>query len=885
MPPKHVRPVLIGITTFALGCGGTVAATAGHAAASQRMGAGPVTATMTLAGDVVPGLLTHRDLGRTSPTRQLIVDLNLTRPDVAGEKALWNAMYTKGDPSYHHFLTPAQFDARFGVAPQTYAAVRTWATRAGLDVVNAPGSRDILQLSGTAAQVEKTFSVTLRDFRIGGRRVFANTNAPTVPAGHSVQGLVGLTNLYRSTTARTRGPKPAQDGCGAPAGCTNLTTPRDLWSAYKMPGGAKANPIGNLKTDFGQGQQMAVFGEGQSSGVIANLRTFEQLNKLPRVPVTVVRTDGKKKKYDDNAGETEWDLDTQSSTAMSPDVRREVLYFGTALTDASVLGVFSAWANDPHGPLQANASYGECEENPAGDTEGTVTPPFSAGAMFTVKSEDVLRKATMEGRTLFSSTGDTGGTCPLLPVSVNGVGYEIPGVEYPAVSPYVVGVGGTILYTDGSAAAKRVTEYGWTYGGGGSSVDFPKPAYQNGISAISGVCAFAPGGGTGNSGKPCRGLPDIAAQSGDVASNGFAIVAGGETAYPGGGTSLSSPLSMGMWTRIQAAAPGTKKCGKRASFKGLGFANPALYAAYKSKHGGRDFFDVGGPKHSIPSDAVPYPSTPGWDYQSGMGVMQVSRLARDLTGRKSLRPAFDVLPKQPKDRTSAKRANPCAPLFTDPAGDDAYIGDPNGTGGNPQLDVLAGNITYLPAKKALRTVMVIKNLSTDAANAEGGGNEYYFLWNYKGKQYFTDAEVDSVGAVTYHDGYVDGTTFTTANDDTGQFVAGKNGRVVVDVPLANIGSPAKGATLTAPAAQTRVLVGTAGTGGLIEQADGSSPGSGYVVGQRCKHKTGIAPPPYKASGASKSAKIRYHRAGKPGRIAKHGHNVVKRKRCKAKLSA
>jgi hypothetical protein len=882
MPTRHSRPILIGITVAALTCGGTAVATQGRAATAHRGGAGPVTATMKLVHDVVPGLTDRRSLGRTRPGRQLIVDLDLNRHDVVGEKALWNAMYTKGNPSYHHFLTPAQFNARFGVAPQTYAAVRAWATRAGLDVVNAPGSRDILQLSGTAAQVEKTFAVTLRDFRIAGRRVFANVNAPTVPAGHAVQGLVGLTNLYRSTTAHTRAhPTPAQDGCGSSLGCTGLTSPRDLWSTYQMPGGAGADPNGNLKTDFGQGQQMAVFGEGQSSGVIANLRTFEKLNKLPRVPVTVVRTDGKKKKYDDNAGEVEWDLDTQSSTGMAPDVRREVLYFGTALTDASVLGVFSAWANDPNAPLQANASYGECEENPIGDTEGTVTPPFSAGAMYTLKSEDVLRKATMEGRTLFSSTGDTGGTCPLIPISLNGVGYEIPGVEYPAVSPYVVGVGGTVLYTNGAKNAKRQTEWGWTYGGGGSSADFVKPKYQEGISEINGTCAFAPGGGTANAGKPCRGLPDISAQSGDVIGNGYAIVAGGETAYPGGGTSLSSPLSMGMWARIQAAAPGVQKCGKRPSYPGLGFANPSLYKAYKSKHGARDFFDVGGPSHSIPSDSLPYPSTPGWDYQSGMGVMKVSALARDLTGRKKLTPAFDVLPKQP-GASSAKRANACAPLFTDPAGDDAYIGDPAGTGGNPQLDVVAGNISYVPAKKSLRTVMVIKKLSTAAADAAGGGNEYYFLWNYKGKQYFTDAEVDSVGTVTYHDGTVDGTTFTTGHDDTGQFVEGKNGRVVVDVPLANIGAPKVGAKLTAPAAQTRVLIGTGPTGGLIEQADGSSPGFVYVVGQRCKHKTGIAPPPYKISGAATSAKVRYHRAGKPGRIAKRGTNVVRRKHCKVK---
>jgi hypothetical protein len=439
-----------------------------------------------------------------------------------------------------------------------------------------------------------------------------------------------------------------------------------------------------------------------------------------------------------------------------------------------------------------------------------------------------------------------------------------------------------VLYTDGAKAPQRKTEYGWTYGGGGSSLIFPKPSYQDGISAINGVCAYSPGGGTANAGKPCRGLPDISAMSGDVVSNGYGIVAGGETAYPGGGTSLSSPLSMGMWTRIQAAAAGTQSCGaKSARFPGLGFANPSLYKAFKGKNGSRDFFDVGGSSHSMPSDAVPYPSVPGWDYQSGMGVMNVAALAQDLTHRKALRPAYDVLPQQPK-LGKTKRASTCAPLFTDPTGDDAFIGDPSGTGGNPQLDIVAGNITYLKSKKALRTVLVIKDLSTAPAKAAGGGNEYYFLWNYKGKQYFTDAEVDATGNVTYHDGTVKGTTYSTANDDTGQFVKGNDGRVVVDVPLAHIGAPKMGTVLTAPAAQTRVLVGTAQTGGLIEEADATSPGFSYTVGQKCSHKTGIAPGPYKASGNAKSAIVRYHRAHKAGRIAKHGKDVVKRKQCKAK---
>src|SRR5438128_12462688 len=45
------------------------------------------------------------------------------------------------------------------------------------------------------------------------------------------------------------------------------------------------------------------------------------------------------------------------------------------------------------------------------------------------------------------------------------------------------------------------------------------------------------------------------AQSGDIVSNGYQITVGGKKDQAGGGTSLSSPLWLGMWTRIQAAPP------------------------------------------------------------------------------------------------------------------------------------------------------------------------------------------------------------------------------------------------------------------------------------------------------------------------------------------
>ncbi len=805
---------------------------------------GAATTMVQLRGDVLPQLATYTDLGTTDPARHVQVDVTIARPDPAGEQAAYEAMYTPGSPSYHHFLSPSQFNARFGVPQATYDAVRNFATAQGLTVAASPGSRDLVVLDGTVAQVQHTFAVTLHDYRGDSKAFYANTSAPSVPAGLSITGVIGLNNklgmhLFHNGPANpvpagaTHGAKPAQDTC-VPGVCTGTTTPQDLWSIYEQPGGASANPIGNRTVDFGQGQTMAVFGEGQSDPVIANLRTFERLHGLPRLPIDVVHTDGNGVPYDDNAGEVEWDLDTQSSTGMAPDVLGEVLYFGHDLSDQSVLNVFNTWADDANGPLQANASYGECEENALGDAVGDTPAAFSATQMFTLGSEAALLKATMEGRTLFSSSGDTGSSCPVVPAAtLNGVTNEVvPIVNYPASSPHAVDVGGTVLYGTDSDPATRALEYTWTYTGGGTSFVFAKPTYQDGIANVGGVCIYSPGGGTENIGAPCRGAPDVAAQSGDILTNGFGIVADGETNYPGGGTSLSSPLWMGMWTRIQATAP---RVGH--TFPGLGFANPTLYAQFASEHSANDFFDIGGGPMSPPAGNGFYISTPGWDYVSGMGTPRVANLASDINHR--ITPTRTVLPRQ-VPAASSRRPDGCTPLFTDGTGDDSYLVGSN-SGGNPQLDIVSGNLSLSRDRSTLRALLTIADLSTDPASvlpgvpAGGTANEYYFLWSYNDQTYFAGAEVDTTtGTVTYGDGTVSGSQYSTQNsDDAGQFTPGPNGVIEIDVPVAHVGSPPLHAVLSGPGAQSKVLEGTPATGGLIESADSGGPQFDYRFGQRC----------------------------------------------------
>ena len=191
----------------------------------------------------------------------------------------------------------------------------------------------------------------------------------------------------------------------------------------------------------------------------------------------------------------------------------------------------------------------------------------------------------------------------------------VPVTNSPASLPYVVAVGGTVLYTNG--AGQRTREYGWAFSGGGSSLFTPAPAYQQGTPGLALPCLTAA--------MTCRGVPDVAAQSGDVLTNGYAIISAG-AATQGGGTSLSSPLWEGMWARVQSAAPNPT---------GNGFANESFYRVGKNAASyARDFFDVSSTDLAtgLPATNGLYPTLPGWDYVTGWGTPRVSGLICDIDG-------------------------------------------------------------------------------------------------------------------------------------------------------------------------------------------------------------------------------------------------------------
>jgi subtilase family serine protease len=249
-----------------------------------------------------------------------------------------------------------------------------------------------------------------------------------------------------------------------------------------------------------------------------------------------------------------------------------------------------------------------------------------------------LRKAFIDaqvnGVTVLAASGDGGSTNALKEPVKNPPLIPYPSVGWPASDPLVTAVGGTYHCTDPTATTSSLTadstdppvqcqsypgqaEIGWIAGGGGYSILFSRPSYQDNLPAGSsyvGSSVGAPGPNTN-----MRGVPDVAYQaSGRTAP---LVYLGAYGWFTVGGTSCSTP----QWAGLVAIAD-------QISGSDLGFINPGLYKiGSDATRYAADFFDVTQGNNQIDYPPIPgYFASPGWDAVTGLGTPNAANLAPDL---------------------------------------------------------------------------------------------------------------------------------------------------------------------------------------------------------------------------------------------------------------
>src|SRR3989441_12689330 len=240
---------------------------------------------------------------------------------------------------------------------------------------------------------------------------------------------------------------------------------------------------------------------------------------------------------------------------------------------------------------------------------GTGEGAFNGGLAALVGLRTAFVNAATNHITLFASSGDSG-TANIMKTPVkNPQLIPYPSVGWPASDPLVTAVGGTYLCTDANTgltidnvspptqcrAHPGQRENGWIPSGGGYSILFPRPDYQNTLppgSTFVGSSVGAPGPNVN-----MRGIPDIAYQASartgvlvymsEPATTTSGTGCGGANPcsigwYVVGGTSSSSP----QWAGLTAIAD-------QMAGRDLGQINPALYTiASNSVSYATDFHDI-----------------------------------------------------------------------------------------------------------------------------------------------------------------------------------------------------------------------------------------------------------------------------------------------------
>jgi kumamolisin len=350
--------------------------------------------------------------------------------------------------------------------------------------------------------------------------------------------------------------------------------PADIKTAYNL----------NSASLTGSGQTLGLF---ELDGYTASdITAYETYFSLPKVTLQNVLVDTAKGTAGSGADEVTLDIELQ--IALAPGASKILVYEGPN-SNTGVIDTYSRIASD-NLAKSISTSWGEAEQYVTSSTLNSENATF--------------QKMAAQGQTLYSAAGDSG-------AYDNG---STLSVDDPASQPYVTGVGGTSLTTNGAGGAWK-SETTWNRGsvangagGGGISQVWSIPSYQSAAGVITTAAKAS---------STFRNVPDVALNADPY--NGYSIYYQGQwTVY--GGTSCAAPL----WAAFTALVNQQRIAAGKST---LGFANPAIYAVGTGLDYATDFHDI-----ADGSTNLYYPAVKGYDLATGWGSFSGIPLLNDLAG-------------------------------------------------------------------------------------------------------------------------------------------------------------------------------------------------------------------------------------------------------------
>jgi len=610
---------------------------------------------VALPGTIMARAKRSTDLG-LAPADTKLNSLSLRFSMTAAQQAdltqLLAAQLNPSSPSYHQWLTPEQFGARFGLSSADLSKVSAWLTSQGFTITSVARSSNYINFTGTVAQAQTAFGTTIHSLSYNGEQHISNITDPVLPSAVAsvVTAVTGLNNFKLKPRSRARQvsaidpsqPLYTQTISGV---TSHYIAPADLYTIYDF------NPLLTASTPInGSGITIAVMGQTDlTANPDPNIASFRSAAGLPSLTTNPIKL----QLVGTDPGLSSGDID---------EAHLDLEWSGAAAPGATILYVYS---DDVFTSLQSaisnkvapiiTISYGECESG--------------WGTAMLASNNVLLEQANAQGQTVMSSSGDAGAT----DCDVTGLATEGLNVDFPASSPYVTAAGGTMFSgdlttpatywsnTNGSTGGSVLSSPGYIpeqpwnettasaglgddagngggAGGGGASAFFSKPAWQVGTGVPSDSARDTPDFSL-NAAAEHDGY--LVCSSGDstttvepTCTNGFLSSGGVPNVF--GGTSFVAPTFAGILALVEQ---------KLGNTTGLGNIGPTLYGFLNGPTYSSVFHDINSGNNSVPctqgtlncpiGGSIGFNAGTGYDQASGIGSIDVNQL---VTGWSSVIP-------------------------------------------------------------------------------------------------------------------------------------------------------------------------------------------------------------------------------------------------------
>ena len=519
----------------------------------------------------IPAMVSNlTPLGNFPATNRMDLSIGLPPQNRQALDDLLRQIYDPASPNYRRYLTSEQFAEQFGPSEQDYQALIAFAEQNGLQVTGTYPNRTLLDVSGSVADIERAFHVTMRVYQHPkeARTFFAPDVEPSLDLAVPVLHISGLDNFIQPRPMSLHAIPLDQLARTAPAsgsGPSGLYMGKDFKTAYAP--GVSLN---------GAGQVLGLF---ELDGYFTNdIILYETQAGLPRVPLTNVLVDS----FSGAAGfnNVEVALDIEVAIAMATNVSKVIVYEGP----------------NPGNPVHLLARIASDNLAKQISSSWLIGDDANADVQYLIFAA--------QGQSFFQASGDDGA--------------YYSGISQWADDTNITLVGGTTL-TMGGAGLGWASETVWNWystgqgtAGSGGGINFhniPIPSWQKGISM------------TVNKGSTTlRNVPDVA-----LTADNILVRANNGKSYYVGGTSAAAPLWAGYTALInqQAIINGHAT---------VGFINPAVYTIGKGASYNADFHDIATGNNTNASSPTLYYATAGFDLCTGWGTPVGQSLITALAG-------------------------------------------------------------------------------------------------------------------------------------------------------------------------------------------------------------------------------------------------------------